>query len=86
MPGEVDSMLEDTKEYDSMVPTLRRLARRLGKAGGEHWGFQVACLEVAVRNDSGDAEAWSDLGRCYNTRGLQTGNLRMHEEAVIAFG
>ena len=65
--------------------TLRRVACRLREAGGEHWGFQVACLEVAVRIDGGDAEAWSDLGRCYYTRGLQTGTLRMHEEAVVAF-
>jgi tetratricopeptide (TPR) repeat protein len=85
MPGEVDSMLEDAKEDDSMGSTLRKLGGRLGKAGGEHWGFQVACLEVAVRIDGGDAEAWSDLGRCYYTRGDQTGNLRMHEEAVVAF-
>jgi hypothetical protein len=85
IPEKLDSILEDATEADSMVSTLRKVADWLGESGGDHWGFQVACLEVAVRIDGGDAEAWSDLGRCYDTRGHQTGNIRMHEEAVVAF-
>ncbi|KAJ2918078.1 hypothetical protein MD484_g2308, partial [Candolleomyces efflorescens] len=85
VPEEVAGKLEDKTEDDSMVTTLRNLADWLSVSGGDHWGSQVACLEVAVRIDGRDADAWSDLGRCYGTRGAQTGNLRMHEESVAAF-
>ncbi|KAJ2926449.1 hypothetical protein H1R20_g10646, partial [Candolleomyces eurysporus] len=85
MPGEVDSTLEDVTKGDGMVSTLRNLARRLGKTSGDHWRFQVACLEVAVRIDGGDADGWSELGKCYRAGGKRAGNLQLHEEAVVAF-
>ncbi|RXW14044.1 hypothetical protein EST38_g11810 [Candolleomyces aberdarensis] len=85
LPGEVAPTPEDVREEDGMALTLRNAARRLGETGGDHWGFQVACLEVAVRIDGGDAGGWSELGKCYGASGNRTGNLRMHEEAVVAF-
>ncbi|RXW13010.1 hypothetical protein EST38_g12846 [Candolleomyces aberdarensis] len=85
MLGEVDSILEEVRKEAGMVSTLRKLADRLREAGGDYWGFQVACLEVAVRIDGGDAEGWSELGICYSESGRRTGNLWMHEEAVVAF-
>ncbi|KAJ2921845.1 hypothetical protein H1R20_g15243, partial [Candolleomyces eurysporus] len=83
-PGEDGSRLENVGE-DSMVSTLRKLAHWLGNGSGDHWGFQVACLEVAARIDGGDPEAWSELGRCYEARGDRMGSLQMLEEAVVAF-
>ncbi|KAJ2924460.1 hypothetical protein H1R20_g12644, partial [Candolleomyces eurysporus] len=85
LAGEVDSTVKDAPGEDGMALTLRKVARRLGKTGGDHWGFEVACLEVAVRIEGGDAEGWSRLGRCYDARGDRTGNIQMHEEAVVVF-
>ncbi|KAJ2926451.1 hypothetical protein H1R20_g10648, partial [Candolleomyces eurysporus] len=85
LTGEADPTLEDVRGQDGMALTLRNVARRLGETGGDHWGFQVACLEVAVRIEGGDAEGWSQLGRCYHARGKHTGNLQMHEKAVVVF-
>ncbi|KAJ2927863.1 hypothetical protein H1R20_g9221, partial [Candolleomyces eurysporus] len=83
---EVDELrLEDFGEEDSMVLTLRKLVYWLGESGGDHWGFQMACLEVAVRIDDDDADAWSELGWCYKARGDAMGTLQMYEEAVVAF-
>ncbi|KAJ2926436.1 hypothetical protein H1R20_g10658, partial [Candolleomyces eurysporus] len=85
LAGEVDSTVKDVRGEDGMALALRKVARRLCKTGGDHWGFQVACLEVAVRIEGGDAEGWSELGRCYRARGNRTGNLQMYEEAVVVF-
>ncbi|KAJ2924464.1 hypothetical protein H1R20_g12641, partial [Candolleomyces eurysporus] len=85
LAGEVDSTLEDVRGEDGMALTLRKVACRLGETGGDYWGFEVACLEVAVRIEGGDAEGWSELGRCYYARGDRTGNLQMYEEAVVVF-
>ncbi|KAJ2922200.1 hypothetical protein H1R20_g14887, partial [Candolleomyces eurysporus] len=68
-----------------IVSTLRKLARRLDGSGGDQWAIQVACLEVAVRIDDGDAQAWSQLGWCYCERGDSMNSLQMYEEAVVAF-
>ncbi|KAJ2930040.1 hypothetical protein H1R20_g7049, partial [Candolleomyces eurysporus] len=68
-----------------MTSILNWLACRLGEADEDHWDFQVACLEVAVRIDSGRGEIWSELGRLYGKKGRTTGSLKMHEEAVLAF-
>ncbi|RXW21689.1 hypothetical protein EST38_g4165 [Candolleomyces aberdarensis] len=85
MPEADELRLEDVGEENSMALTLRRLAYWLDQSGGDHWGFQVACLDVAVRIDNGDAEAWSELGRVYRARGDRMGSLQMYEEAVVAF-
>jgi tetratricopeptide (TPR) repeat protein len=82
MPGGVGLVLEAD---DGLGKILMKLANRLGRSGGDHWGFQVACLEVAVRIDEGDAEAWSELGCCYRARGKRMGGIQMHEEALAAF-
>jgi hypothetical protein len=85
MPENIDPTLEDVGEEDGMASTLKNLAHCLGKSGGDRWGFQVACLEVAIRIGGDAAEGWTELGTCYSSRGDRTGNLRMHEEAVMAF-
>jgi tetratricopeptide (TPR) repeat protein len=82
MPGE-DGLEWETE--DGMESILGKLAHRLGPNGGDHWRFQAACLEVAVRFDDGNAEAWSRLGLCYEARGDRMGSLQMCEEAVVAF-
>ncbi|KAJ2935018.1 hypothetical protein H1R20_g2069, partial [Candolleomyces eurysporus] len=86
MPGRCELMMEYvTAAQDGMISFLRRLARCLGKCDGERWGFGIACLEVALRIDGGNAKVWLDLGRCHNARGNSIGSLKMHEAAVEAF-
>ncbi|RXW21404.1 hypothetical protein EST38_g4458 [Candolleomyces aberdarensis] len=85
MPSQDAPRLENGREEGSMVSTLRKLAHWLGESGGDQWAFQVACLEVAVRIDDGDAQVWSELGWCYRSRGDRMGAPRMYEEAVVAF-
>jgi tetratricopeptide (TPR) repeat protein len=80
MPG--DDGLELETE-DGMRKILMKLAEQL--RGGDQWGFQVACLEVAVQIDNGDEEAWSELGGCYKERGRRMGGIQMHEESLAAF-
>ncbi|RXW22978.1 hypothetical protein EST38_g2861 [Candolleomyces aberdarensis] len=77
--------LENGGEEGSVVSTLRKLACWLEESGGDQWAFQVACLEVAVRIDDGDAETWFELGQCYKVRGERMVSLQMFEEAVVAF-
>ncbi|KAJ2914752.1 hypothetical protein MD484_g5674, partial [Candolleomyces efflorescens] len=69
---------------DGLGEILKKLAYRLGALGGDQWGLQVACLEVAVRIDDGDAEAWSRLGRCYSNRGDRMSSIQMRDAALAA--
>ncbi|KAJ2934990.1 hypothetical protein H1R20_g2112, partial [Candolleomyces eurysporus] len=86
VPGKMDTtMMDNIGSEDGMVSILSKLANSLDKIGQDCWEFQVACLEVAIRIDDGDAEVWSQLGKCYKVRGSRTGILQMHEEAVVAF-
>ncbi|RXW22966.1 hypothetical protein EST38_g2883 [Candolleomyces aberdarensis] len=86
MPAEDAPRSENGGEEGSMVSTLRKLAQWLDESGGDQWAFQVACLEVAVRIDDGDAQVWSELGWCYRARGdSRMGGFQMYEEAVMAF-
>ena len=48
MLGTIGSMMEDVGPEDGMVLILRELVDFLDKSE-DCWGFQVACLEVAVR-------------------------------------
>ncbi|RXW24858.1 hypothetical protein EST38_g1021 [Candolleomyces aberdarensis] len=68
-----------------MTSILNWLACRLGKAEGDQWDFQVACLEVAVRLDGGSGGIWYKLGWLFDKKGKVTGSLKMHEESVLAF-
>ncbi|RXW22975.1 hypothetical protein EST38_g2862 [Candolleomyces aberdarensis] len=85
MPAEDEPRLENAGEEGGMGSTLRKLANWLDESGGDQWAFQVACLEVAVRIDNGDAQVWSELGWCYKERGDRMGGLQLYEEAVVAF-
>ncbi|RXW15365.1 hypothetical protein EST38_g10486 [Candolleomyces aberdarensis] len=80
-------MMDETriKKESGMTSILIELADCLDECGGDQWTFQVACLEVAGRIDDGHAEAWFDLGRCYNERADAIDSLQMREEAVEAF-
>ncbi|KAJ2918700.1 hypothetical protein MD484_g1687, partial [Candolleomyces efflorescens] len=71
--------------HDNMVSILKKLAYRLGRSGGDQWTLQVACLEVAVRIDHGDKDAWTSLGGCYRQQGERMGGLQMYEEALAAY-
>jgi tetratricopeptide (TPR) repeat protein len=82
MPGENGLELETE---DGILSILMKLADRMGQSGGDQWGFQVACLEVAVRIDDGNAEAWSRLGWRYRGGGERMGSIQMLEEALAAF-
>ncbi|KAJ2914732.1 hypothetical protein MD484_g5668, partial [Candolleomyces efflorescens] len=82
MPGD-DSL--ELKADDGLGTILAKLAHQLDKSGGNQWGLQVACLEVAVRIDDSDAEAWTDLGRCYYAQGERVGGIQMRQEALAAF-
>jgi tetratricopeptide (TPR) repeat protein len=84
LPGDDSDGLELEME-DGMGKILVKLAERLHESGGDQWGFEVACLEVAVRIDNGDAEAWSNLGWCYDARGDRMGGIQMHKKALVAF-
>ncbi|RXW22101.1 hypothetical protein EST38_g3763 [Candolleomyces aberdarensis] len=85
IPGRWELVIEYVTAEDGMISFLRRLAHCLGKCDGERWGFGMACLEVALRIDGGNARIWLDLGRCHNARGDSIGSLKMHEAAVEAF-
>ncbi|RXW18780.1 hypothetical protein EST38_g7067 [Candolleomyces aberdarensis] len=85
MPEEMDSITENVGPEDSMVLILTALFDRLRESGEDCWVFQVACLEVAVRIDDGDAMVWSHLGNCYKAIGHRTGSLHMYEEAAVVF-
>ncbi|KAJ2918757.1 hypothetical protein MD484_g1709, partial [Candolleomyces efflorescens] len=82
MPGDDQFELEPG---DDLVLILRKLAYYLRQSDRDQWEFEMACLEVAVRLDDGDAEAWLKLGWSYRRRGERMGDLHMHEEALIAF-
>ncbi|KAJ2918702.1 hypothetical protein MD484_g1685, partial [Candolleomyces efflorescens] len=81
-PGDDELELEPD---DGMASVLNNLAYCLHHSDGDQWALVVACLEVAVRIDEGDAEAWRRLGLCYKERGQGVGDLQMHEEALVAF-
>jgi tetratricopeptide (TPR) repeat protein len=85
IPRNADSMMEDAGPEDGIASTLGKLYVHMRESGEDCWGFQVACLEVAVRIDDGAAKMWSRLGGCYRKRGRRTGSLQMYEEAVVAF-
>ncbi|KAJ2934657.1 hypothetical protein H1R20_g2438, partial [Candolleomyces eurysporus] len=85
MPEETGSITENVGPEDSMVLILMALFDRLRGIGEDCWGFQIACLEVAVRIDDGDAMVWSFLGNCYKAMGHRTGSLHMYEEAAVVF-
>lgn len=62
-PQDDKQKLEDVNVEDDILVTLRKLARWLNKSRGDQCGFEIACLEVAVRIDDRDSAIWSDLGR-----------------------
>ncbi|KAJ2918758.1 hypothetical protein MD484_g1684, partial [Candolleomyces efflorescens] len=82
MPGDDELKLQPN---DSMVSILKKSAARLEGRGGDQWALEVACLEVAVRIDAEDPDAWTRLGWCYRRRGESVGGLQMYEEALVAY-
>jgi hypothetical protein len=72
-------------EDQNATSTLTIVADDLGEDDGDHWVFEVACLEVAVRLGSQCDEAWCKLGWHYHSMGDRTGNGKMYEEAIFAF-
>ncbi|KAJ2936575.1 hypothetical protein H1R20_g528, partial [Candolleomyces eurysporus] len=85
LPNQDELTVENVRAESNIVSILLKLANVLGGSSGDHWGFQVACLEVAVRIDDESAEAWSKLGLCYRARSDTTGSFQMYEDAVVTF-
>ncbi|KAJ2915115.1 hypothetical protein MD484_g5296, partial [Candolleomyces efflorescens] len=82
----VDFTTSSQDQRDDIVSFLDCLYNAMEDSGEDCWGFQVACMEVAVRMTNGDDDrAWTRLGECYKARGEGTGSLEMHEDAVAAF-
>ncbi|RXW23987.1 hypothetical protein EST38_g1854 [Candolleomyces aberdarensis] len=82
--AEVDN--EETGNTISSV--LRRLAGPLDdpvEGSGDRWGFQVACLEVAVRLNPDDVAVWLELGQFYSKIGERSGSPKWFEQAEAAF-
>ncbi|KAJ2931795.1 hypothetical protein H1R20_g5298, partial [Candolleomyces eurysporus] len=52
-------------EEQDMTSILMEIGNNLRKDSADHWAFEVACLEVAVRLGSGCDDAWCKLGLCY---------------------
>ncbi|RXW23941.1 hypothetical protein EST38_g1902 [Candolleomyces aberdarensis] len=73
-----------TEEQD-MTPILMKMGHSLSRDSGDHWAFEVACLEVAVRLESGCDGPWYELGQCYYKMGERAGSAKMFEDAVLAF-
>ncbi|RXW19144.1 hypothetical protein EST38_g6720 [Candolleomyces aberdarensis] len=72
-----------TEEQD-MTSILTRVRGSLRRDGWEHWVFEVACSEVAVRLGPGSYEAWSKLEESYYEMGEKTGSAKMYEESAVA--
>ncbi|RXW20172.1 hypothetical protein EST38_g5681 [Candolleomyces aberdarensis] len=85
LPHQDELMVQNVRAEFDMVSILLKLANVLGGSGGDQWGLQVACLEVAVRIDDESAEAWSNLGSCYRARSDTTRSFQMYEDAVVKF-
>ncbi|KAJ2919894.1 hypothetical protein MD484_g617, partial [Candolleomyces efflorescens] len=83
--GDMVSTMGSFDTKNGIPSILSVLAYVLRISGDDYWGYQIACLEVAVRIVDDDATTWRRLGCCYDTRGRRTDSLQMHEEALAAF-
>ncbi|KAJ2925886.1 hypothetical protein H1R20_g11208, partial [Candolleomyces eurysporus] len=72
-------------EEQDMTSILMEIGDNVREDGGDHWAFEVACLEVAVRLGSGCDDAWDKLGWCYYRMGKRTGSSKMFEEVVLSY-
>ncbi|KAJ2918712.1 hypothetical protein MD484_g1713, partial [Candolleomyces efflorescens] len=76
---------QDELGEEGMAMIIKNLADSLDSGGSNQRLLQIACLEIAVRLNSGDGRVWSKLGRSYSAMGERTGSVRMFEEAVQIF-